>query len=286
MVWTFSNGEWKVENIHVNPMLGPSVEALIDSGAKRGDLIIQDGEGWRLVSAYWIHAGLIHLFLAIFGLIAFGWGMEKEWGWMRVAPIYLIGGLFGELLSTMIVPTTVGVGALGAVLALFGAEWGDIAQNHRLYQRSVIKQTITLVLFMFMCMFVGLLPFIDNWANVGGTAMGILLGTAILVREDPALSQARKRIQNFVRMAAAIGALAMVIAGFAVLYTNVHGEWCGEACEALDCQEFPVGNATGIDKWWYCSDCRLYGFTSYLQVSAPFVGSGLGLGLVLGLGLC
>jgi hypothetical protein len=47
-------------------------------------------------------------------------------------------------------------------------------------------------------------------------------------------------------------------------HAQVTGQWCGEPCEALDCQEFPASDDVP-DKWWYCSDCRLYGFTSYVK---------------------
>jgi membrane associated rhomboid family serine protease len=44
-----------------NPYFGPSVNVLIQFGAKDGELIIKDEEYWRLLSAIILHAGVYHL---------------------------------------------------------------------------------------------------------------------------------------------------------------------------------------------------------------------------------
>jgi hypothetical protein len=44
-----------------NFMLGPSVFVMLDYGAQQGGYIIYEGQWWRLVSAMFVHAGMIHL---------------------------------------------------------------------------------------------------------------------------------------------------------------------------------------------------------------------------------
>lgn len=41
---------WVAEPLAKNPFFGPSVETLFEAGAKRADLIVDDGDWWRLIS--------------------------------------------------------------------------------------------------------------------------------------------------------------------------------------------------------------------------------------------
>lgn len=50
LFWAFGLNGWEAEPLEENPGYGPSVESLIYAGAKRTDLIVDDGEWWRLIS--------------------------------------------------------------------------------------------------------------------------------------------------------------------------------------------------------------------------------------------
>lgn len=50
LFWEFSLNDWVAEPLAENPSYGPSVETLIRAGAKRTDLIVDDGDWWRLIS--------------------------------------------------------------------------------------------------------------------------------------------------------------------------------------------------------------------------------------------
>lgn len=58
--------DWTIEPLSLNPMVGPSVNALIRSGAKVTSMI-QDGEWWRLFSQLFLH-------------VRVGGGGESAWG--------------------------------------------------------------------------------------------------------------------------------------------------------------------------------------------------------------
>jgi membrane associated rhomboid family serine protease len=55
----FGLNDWKVEPLSTNPLIGPSAQALVDSGARETNLIIQ-GQWFRLFSPLFLHAGVIH----------------------------------------------------------------------------------------------------------------------------------------------------------------------------------------------------------------------------------
>lgn len=50
LFWEFNLNDWVAEPLAENPSYGPSVETLIEAGAKRTDLIVDDGDWWRLIS--------------------------------------------------------------------------------------------------------------------------------------------------------------------------------------------------------------------------------------------
>lgn len=50
LFWEFHLNGWVAESLAENPSYGPSVETLIEAGAKRTDLILDDGDWWRLIS--------------------------------------------------------------------------------------------------------------------------------------------------------------------------------------------------------------------------------------------
>ena len=60
LVVEFGLNDWQVEPLSVNPLIGPSAQALIDAGARDTPLIVDDGQWFRLFSPLFLHAGLIH----------------------------------------------------------------------------------------------------------------------------------------------------------------------------------------------------------------------------------
>lgn len=50
LFWEFSLNDWVAEPISENPSYGPSVETLLEAGAKRTDLIVDNGDWWRMIS--------------------------------------------------------------------------------------------------------------------------------------------------------------------------------------------------------------------------------------------
>jgi hypothetical protein len=50
-----------VRPIAENLMLGPSVYVMLDYGAQQGGFIIYEDQWWRIITAMFVHAGIIHL---------------------------------------------------------------------------------------------------------------------------------------------------------------------------------------------------------------------------------
>lgn len=59
-------------------MLG--VCRLFKVGALHWGRVVHGGQGWRLVSAIWLHAGLIHLIVNLLSIIFVGIRLEQQFG--------------------------------------------------------------------------------------------------------------------------------------------------------------------------------------------------------------
>ena len=55
MLISVAVNEWTIEPIKENAMIGPSAETLIIMGAKDSNLIVNQKEGWRLLSSSVLH---------------------------------------------------------------------------------------------------------------------------------------------------------------------------------------------------------------------------------------
>jgi membrane associated rhomboid family serine protease len=79
------------------------------------------GEWWRLITAGFIHAGLIHIGFNMLLLWWFGAPLEQGLGRGRYVGIYFVSLLAGSAGAILLSPQTPTVGASGAVFGLFGA---------------------------------------------------------------------------------------------------------------------------------------------------------------------
>ncbi|HTY21728.1 MAG TPA: rhomboid family intramembrane serine protease [Desulfomonilaceae bacterium] len=147
---------------------GPSPASLVSWGADAGWLVAQ-GQVWRLVSAIFLHAGILHLLFNCYALVFIGPLLEELLGKERFLALYLATGVFGYLLSNAYYPPFMPtVGASGAIFGLIGAavvlsrRWG--AWGSVLHQ-----QLVHWAIYGFVY---GLLLGANNAAHLGGALSG------------------------------------------------------------------------------------------------------------------
>lgn len=100
---------------------GVSSPALARWGADVA-LLVHQGQWWRLVSAVFIHIGIIHLLFNTYALLFIGPLLEEGLGKERFLVIYIFSGAFGFLLSNWYYdPRLTTAGASGAIFGLIGA---------------------------------------------------------------------------------------------------------------------------------------------------------------------
>ena len=99
-------------------------------GGNSGDVIrdfalsratVGDGEVWRLVTAGFLHAGLLHLLFNMYALYILGSMLEPAMGRLRFGLIYFVSLLAGSFGALLLQETGFTVGASGAIFGLMGA---------------------------------------------------------------------------------------------------------------------------------------------------------------------
>eukprot|EP00823_Brevimastigomonas_motovehiculus_P004635 TRINITY_DN3151_c0_g1_i1.p1 TRINITY_DN3151_c0_g1~~TRINITY_DN3151_c0_g1_i1.p1 ORF type:complete len:362 (+),score=77.26 TRINITY_DN3151_c0_g1_i1:178-1263(+) len=242
MAYAMYKNDWKFESTSINPMYGPSTSVLEDLGGKKTSLIVDEGEHWRLFTPIYIHAGLIHFGMNMLVLVRSGRDLENAFGFWRIAFIYLLSGVFGNVCSGIFLPRVLSVGASGALYGLMGSMFGDLFQNYKLMEHGRCAYLCNLIFSSLVGLAFGLMPMLDNFQHVGGFLMGVLLGSCVLGGNwhDP---QTGKLVINK-SLILCCGSLAVVLflGAFALFYGNQGGEWCS-FCKYIDCVETP---------WWTC----------------------------------
>ena len=76
---------------------------------------------WRLATPMVLHAGPLHIIMNMYVQLLLGIQCETEWGTRKTAAIYVASGVGGALASAVASPTSIGVGASGAIVGLLGA---------------------------------------------------------------------------------------------------------------------------------------------------------------------
>lgn len=189
--------------------MGIDGRTLFDFGAKYRDAILL-GHWWRLITAGFLHGGIMHFAFNSWVLFDLGSQAEEHYGPGRMMVIYFVATVLGFMGSTwwsagLSVGASAGIfGLLGAMIAL-GVKHptGAVAAMRGQYVRWAI----------YMLIF-GLLPGlrVDNAAHIGGLVGGFATGW---IAGTPYL--ARPLLESFWKVAA--GACVLITA---VAFLNMY----------------------------------------------------------------
>jgi membrane associated rhomboid family serine protease len=163
------------------------------------------GEWWRIVTAGFLHASLLHILFNMFFIYFLGQLLEPALGMVRFAAVYAVSLLGGSLGALLLSNDSVTVGASGAAFGLLGA--GIVAMRARGIDPMQSGLGMTLVLNLGITL---LIPGISIGGHLGGLVAGALAGWLLVEVGD------RRRGMATPALAATI-ALGVVIAVAAVL---------------------------------------------------------------------
>jgi membrane associated rhomboid family serine protease len=166
------------------------------------------GDDYRLITAAFVHYGLLHLAFNMYALFLIGGVFERYAGPVRFAAVYFasaLAGSFGALLVTPHAPT---VGASGAIFGLMGALFVFERQRGMSLLGGSIGGLIVVNLLITFA-----IPGISVGGHVGGLIGGGLTGFALSGYGRGHLAYGRLGVLSALGVAAvAIGSLAGALA--------------------------------------------------------------------------
>lgn len=149
---------------------------LIAFGAKYNPAILH-GEYWRLLTAIFLHATILHVGLNMLNFLLLGLIIEHIFGHLRFILIYLLTGIISILASFIFAPQEISVGASGAIFGLVGAYSAFILVHRQAFRYHGLAALGWLIFVIGINLGLGfVIPNVDNYAHMGGLLSGCLLG--------------------------------------------------------------------------------------------------------------
>ena len=163
-------------------ILSPNGKELLEWGANRRTETT-GGEWWRLLTSMFLHGGVIHLLLNIYGLVLAALFVEPLLGRKNYSIIYILSGLCGSIASIWWYPNIVSAGASGAIFGLYGAILGLLLTNA--FPKDGKKGILIMIgVYVLINLVWGLTGGIDNAAHLGGLLSGAILGIVLYKLTD------------------------------------------------------------------------------------------------------
>jgi rhomboid protease GluP len=176
----------------------PSAADLLRWGANSAWAVLREHEGWRLLTATFLHGGLVHLALNLWALWEAGRLLNRLQGNAQFLLIYLGSALVGSAASLHFsAQVSISVGASGAVFGVLGALLVAMRRHRRelpaMLGRNLLASQGVFLVYALVQGFVR--EGVDNAAHVGGLLGGAAMAALLVARIDRSgrAAQARAR---------------------------------------------------------------------------------------------
>jgi rhomboid protease GluP len=177
----------------MNPLtfLSPSNSSLFLFGATGTIPISRLNWWWTLVSASYLHGGLLHIFFNMMALKQLGPFVLREYGLNRFFILYTLTGVAGFYVSYLAgIPFTIGASA--SLCGLIGATLYYGKSRGGFYGNAVSRQVMGWI--VALAVFGVLVPGINNWGHGGGVVSGLIIGFLLGYNDSKAESGLHGRL--------------------------------------------------------------------------------------------
>lgn len=165
---------------------GVDAETAYRLGSSNGYSILVLHQWYRLITAMFLHNGLIHIGFNMMVLLDIGPVVEELFGSARYLFIYIFTGVIGFAMSMFFHPA---LGASGALMGLIGVLIAVTTKRSSMEARALRSRLISWAVSVFL---IGYFIHADNVAHFGGLASGFILGK-IMTDRQPMNSGERNR---------------------------------------------------------------------------------------------
>lgn len=156
-------------------MISPSSNSLLLFGASGAVPVFMFDRWWTVLSATWLHGGLLHIFFNMYWVRQLGPAVSDLYGPGRLVIIYTVGGVVGFAMSSIagayfqFMPLRILQGAqltVGASASIFGLLGALVYYGRRTGSSQTYRVALQYAAIMFV--FGLIMPGIDNYAHAGG----------------------------------------------------------------------------------------------------------------------
>lgn len=196
------------------PAVRPLASDLFRWGANSAWAVTRDGEWWRLLTATFLHGGVVHLALNMLGLWQGGKLLNRLHGNLQFLVVYFAAALGGAALSLHFsAQNAVSVGASGAVFGVIGALLVSVYRHRERMPVLLGKDVLTSqAVFAAYALLQGFArEGIDNAAHSGGLVAGAVAAW-LLVEKIESEPRARSRVaRRAITVATLSAAIVLVV---------------------------------------------------------------------------
>ncbi len=169
-------------------LMSPSVPAMFLLGASGGMPAFEYGRWWTVLSAGWLHWGVIHIGFNMMWVRTLGPPTAELYGAGRMIIIYTVSGIVGFLFSSLAYWYTPVIPILGFLLQLLRLGGGEITAGasapifgllgallyygRRAGSGAISREMVSYAVFLGIMGFI--IPGVDNQAHLGGFVAGYL----------------------------------------------------------------------------------------------------------------
>ena len=205
------------EGINFRPsfsFLSPSPRSLFIFGESGAIPIFEFGRWWTVLTAGWLHAGLLHILFNMMWIRQLAPAASETYGPSRMVIIYTLAGITGFTASSVAavyIPLIGGSAGftVGASAPIFGLLGALVYYGRRTGSSIIGDQAKSWAVGLFIFGFI--FPGVDNWAHLGGFAGGYAASRYL----DPLRQE---------RLDHLIGALiCLAVTGIAIVFSIVDG---------------------------------------------------------------
>ena len=151
-------------------------QTLLKYGANL-DVLVKNGEYYRLFTCIFLHVGIMHLLCNMYSLYIIGREVENLFGKIKYIIIFILSGIFGSIMSLAFTHNTISAGASGAIFGLLGALL-YFGMHYRTYLGETIKRSIIPIIVINLI--IGFFAEgIDLAAHIGGLVGGVLVAMMV-----------------------------------------------------------------------------------------------------------
>jgi len=134
---------------------------------------------WRFLTPIFMHVGIGHIFFNVLCQLRIGSDIENMTGFWKMAVMYILSGVGGNIFAAIMDPETLSCGASSSIYGLVAVQMVDLALSWNLVQHKWATAALMIVQLIALLGF-GTLPWFDNFAHIGGFVVGIICGYSLL----------------------------------------------------------------------------------------------------------